>query len=117
MTKKYLIIAFVISAGVAFGVFSFAPASKILYIKNSASYLASADIRQIGDLTNTIIPSLNVPKNLTEDFAASLTQELISKNSNPTTDSSGQPALATPDVNAMAEKFITNGLNKPMKIF
>ncbi len=109
MTKKYLIIAFVISAGVAFGVFSFAPASKTLYIKNSASYLASAD-NKIGDLTNTIIPSLNVPKNITEDFAASLTQELISKNPNPTTDSSGQPALATPNVNAMAENFIKNGL-------
>jgi len=120
MTKKYLIIAFVISAGVAFGVFLFAPASKTLYIKNSASYLASADISQatnqtndrIGDLSNTIIPSINVPKNLTEDFAGVLAQELISKNQNPTTDSSGQPALATPDVNSMAEKFITDGLKQ-----
>ncbi len=111
MTKKYLIIAFVISAGVAFGVFSFAPASKTLYIKNSASYLASAD-NKIGDLTNTIIPSINVPKNLTEDFATSLTQELISKNPDPKTDSSGQPALATPDVNLMAENFIKNGLKQ-----
>ena len=120
MTKKYLIIAFVISAGVAFGVFSFAPASKNLYIKNSASYLASADISQtanqtdnkIGDLSNTIIPSIKVPKNLTENFASLLTQELISKNQNPATDSSGQPALAMPDVNAMAEKFITDGLKQ-----
>jgi len=120
MTKKYLIIAFVISAGVAFGVFSFAPASKTLYIKNSASYLASADISQtanqtdnkIGDLSNTIIPSIKVPKNLTENFASLLTQELISKNQNPATDSSGQPALAMPDVNAMAEKFITDGLKQ-----
>ena len=118
--KKYLIIAFVISAGVAFGVFLFAPASKTLYIKNSALYLASADIRQaanqannkIGDLSNTIIHSINVPKNLTEDFAGVLAQELISKNPNPTTDSSGQPTLATPDVNAMAEKFITDGLKQ-----
>ncbi len=114
MTKKYLIIAFVISAGVAFGVFSFAPASKTLYIKNSASYLAAAD-NKIGDLSNTIIPSINAPKNITEDFAASLTQELISKNQNPTTDSSGQPALATPDVNAMAENFITDGLKQANK--
>lgn len=120
MTKKYLIIVFVISAGVAFGVFLFAPASKTLYIKNSASYLASADISpttnqtndRVGDLSNTIIPSINVPKNLTEDFAGVLAQELISKNQNPTTDSSGQPALATPDVNAMAEKFITDGLKQ-----
>ena len=86
MTKKYLIIVFVISAGVAFGAFLFAPVSKTLYIKNSASYLASADINhaenKIGDLSNTIIPSINVPKNITEDFAASLTQELISKNQN-----------------------------------
>jgi len=111
MTKKYLIIAFVISAGVAFGVFSFAPASKTLYIKNSASYLVSAE-NQIGDLSNTIIPSINIPKNITEDFAASLTQELISKNQTPTTDSSGQSALATPDINAMAEKFITDGLKQ-----
>ena len=85
MTKKYLIIAFVISAGVAFGVFSFAPASKTLYIKNSASYLASAE-NKVGDLSNTIIPSINVPKNLTENFAATLTQDLISKNSVPKTD-------------------------------
>ncbi len=111
MTKKYLIIAFVISAGVAFGVFLFAPASRTLYIKNSASYLASAD-NKIGDLSNTIIPSINVPKNITEDFAASLTQELISKNQDPKTDSSGQPALAMPDVNAMAENFITDGLKQ-----
>jgi len=111
MTKKYLIIAFVISAGVAFGVFSFAPASKTLYIKNSASYLASAE-NKVGDLSNTIIPSINVPKNLTENFAATLTQDLISKNSVPKTDPSGQPALATPDINAMAEKFITDGLKQ-----
>ena len=120
MAKKYLIIAFVISAGVAFGVFLFAPASKTLYIKNSALYLASADISQttsqaedkIGDLTKTIIPSIKVPKNLTEDFAGVLAQELVSKNSELTTDVSGQPALAMPDVNAMAEKFITDGLKQ-----
>jgi len=119
-SKKYLLIAFAISAGVAFGVFSFAPASKTLYIKNSAPHLASADISQttnraddkIGNLSNNIIPSINTPKNLTEDFAASLTQELISQNPNPKTDSSGQPALATPDVNVMAEQFITNGLTQ-----
>ncbi len=116
MTKKYLIIVFVISAGVAFGVFLFAPVSKTLYIKNSTSYLASADINQaenkIGDLSNTIIPSIKVPKNLTENFVEILTKDLISKNQNPKTDSLGQPALATPDVNAMTEKFITDGLKQ-----
>ncbi len=109
--KKYLPIAFTISAGVAFGVFLFAPASKTLYIKNSDSFLASAE-NKIGDLSNTIIPPINVPKNITENFTASLTQELISKNSIPTVDSSGQPALAMPDVNAMAEKFIADGLKQ-----
>jgi len=121
MTKKYLIIAFVISAGVAFGVFSFAPASKTLYIKNSASYLASADISQttnqandkIGDLTNTIIPSINVPKNLTEDFAKVLAQQMISKNSEPKTgEASSESGLTMPDVNTMVENFITDGLKQ-----
>ncbi|MDP3004443.1 MAG: hypothetical protein Q8N43_02995 [Candidatus Azambacteria bacterium] len=119
MTKKYLIIVFVISAGVAFGVFLFAPVSKTLYIKNSASYLVSADINQaenkIGDLSNTIIPSIKVPKNLTENFVEILTKDLISKNQNPKTDSSGQPALAAPDINAMTEKFITDGLKQANK--
>ena len=109
--KKYLPIAFTISAGVAFGAFLFAPVSKTLYIKNSASYLASAE-NKIGDLSNTIVPPINIPKNVTENFAASLTQKLISKNQNPATDSSGQPALSAPDVNAMAEEFITNGLKR-----
>src|SRR3989344_5245133 len=77
--KKYLPIAFTISAGVAFGAFLFAPVSKTLYIKNSASYLASAE-NKIGDLSNTIVPPINIPKNVTENFAASLTQKLISKN-------------------------------------
>ncbi len=121
MTKKYLIIVFVISAGVAFGVFSFAPASKTLYIKNSASYLASADISQttnqtndrIGDLSNTIIPSINVPKNLTEDFAGVLAQQMISKNSEPKAgEASSESGLTMPDVNAMADKFITDGLKQ-----
>lgn len=113
MTKKYLIIAFVISAGVAFGVFSFAPASKTLYIKNNPLYFASADIHQIGDLTNTIVPSIEAPKNLTENFAEILTKDLISKNSEPKAgEVSSEPGLTMPDVNAMAEKFITDGLKQ-----
>ncbi|MDP3004411.1 MAG: hypothetical protein Q8N43_02825 [Candidatus Azambacteria bacterium] len=112
MTKKYLITALVISAGVAFGVFSFAPASKTLYIKNSASYLAPAD-NKINDLSNTIIPSINVPKNLTEDFAGVLARETIIKNLEPKAgEASPEPGLAMPDVNEMAEKFITDGLKQ-----
>ena len=112
MTKKYLIIAFVISAGVAFGVFLFAPASKTLYIKNSASYLASAD-NKIGDLSNTIIPSINIPKNLTEDFARVLARETIIKNSElKAGEASSEPGLVMPDANEMAEKFITDGLKQ-----
>jgi len=110
--KKYLPIAFTISAGVAFGVFLFAPASKTLYIKNSDSFLASAE-NKIGDLSNTIIPPINVPKNLTEDFAGVLAQQMISKNSEPKTgETSTEPGLVMPDVNAMAEKFITDGLKQ-----
>jgi len=117
-SKKYLLIVFAISAGVAFGVFLFAPVSKTLYINNGAPYLAAAIVQspteqagdKIGDLSNNIIPPINVPKNITEGFAASLAQELISKNKNSTTDPSGQSALAPPDVNVMTENFIKNGL-------
>lgn len=111
MTKKYLIIAFAISAGVAFGVFSFAPASKTLYIKNSALYLASAD-NKIGDLSSTIIPSIKVPKNLTEDFAGILTKDLISKNSETAVNLPPGRGVNLPDVNTMAESFITDGLKQ-----
>ncbi|MBU2082052.1 hypothetical protein KKH14_01345 [Patescibacteria group bacterium] len=110
--KKYLPIAFTISAGVAFGVFLFAPASKTLYIKNSDSYLASAE-NKIGDLSNTIIPSINVPKNLTENFAAMLTQEMIIKNSEPQAgEASPESGLTMPDINAITEKFIADGLKQ-----
>ena len=121
MTKKYLIIAFVISAGVAFGVFLFAPASKTLYIKNSALYLASADIRQtanqtnnkIGDLSNTIVPSIKVPENLTENFAGLLAKAIIDKNDQPKDSASlAEPGLNMPDPNKIAEEFIKNGLQK-----
>ncbi len=117
MTKKYLIIAFVISAGVTFGVFLFAPASKTLYIKNNnANYLTSADTNKIGDLSNTIIPSIKVPKNLTEDFAGILAQQMISKNSEPKAEGAPpESGLTMPDVNAMAEKFISDGLQQANK--
>jgi len=117
MTKKYLITTFVISAGVALGVFLFAPVSKTLYIKNKTPYLAAADIQRVGDLTNTIIPPIKVPKNLTENFAATLTQDLISKNENPKAGDllaglGAGPGMSMPDPSAMAEKFITDGLKQ-----
>lgn len=112
-SKKYLIIAFVISAGVAFGVFLFAPVSKTLYIKNSAPYLVAANIQQIDDLTNTIIPPIKVPKNLTKNFAEILTKDLISKNAEPKAgDLLSGPGFSMPDSNAMAEKFIKDGLQQ-----
>lgn len=112
MTRKYLIIAFVISAGVTFGVFLFAPASKTLYIKNSAPYLASAD-NKIGDLSNTIIPKIIVPENLTENFAGLLAKAIIDKNNQPKdSNSPAEPGLNMPDPNKIAEEFIRNGLQK-----
>ena len=112
-SKKYLIIAFAVSAGVAFGVFSFAPVSKTIYIKNNASFLASADVN-----SNNIIPSITVPGNLTENFAKVLAQQIISDNSDnsePKTNLPSQQGLAMPDVNAMAENFITDGLKQANK--
>ncbi|MBI4919819.1 hypothetical protein HY838_00755 [Candidatus Azambacteria bacterium] len=118
--KNRFAIAFAISAGVAFGVFAFAPASKTVYVNNNgANYLASADENQtnnltdnkIGDLSNNIIPTIRGTQNITDNFAAKLTEELISKNSNPKIDSSN-PGLNAPDVNAMAENFISDGLKK-----
>ncbi len=121
MTKKYLIVAFVISAGVAFGVFLFAPTSKTLYIKNNASYSASADIHKtanqannkIGDFSDTIIPKITVPENLTENFAGLLAKAIIDKNNQPKDDKSpAEPGLNMPDPNKIAEEFIKNGLMK-----
>jgi len=122
-SKKYLIVAFVISAGVAFGVFSFAPASKIFYIKNnSANYLAGTDIQQpaasqtngkIGNLSNNIIPPIKVTQNITENFAAALTKNLIAKNENPGVgDLLPGPGVSMPDPNKIAEDFISNGLQQ-----
>lgn len=112
MTKKYLIIAFVISAGVAFGVFLFAPVSKTLYIKNSALYLASAD-NKIGNLSNNIIPKITVPENLTENFAGLLAKAIIDKNNQPKdSNSPAQPGLNMPDPNKIAEEFIKTGLKQ-----
>ncbi len=110
--KKYLATAFVISAGVAFGVFMFAPVSKTLYIKNSNSYFAAAE-NKIGDLADNIIPPINIPKNITENFAAMLTKDLIAENSEPRTENpAAEVGLSVPDPNAMAQKFIQDGLKQ-----
>ncbi|KKS44715.1 hypothetical protein A2567_03090 [Candidatus Azambacteria bacterium RIFOXYD1_FULL_42_11] len=127
MTKKYLTIAFVISAGVAFGVFSFAPASKTFYIRNEANFLASAIESQsinpadnkIGDLSNNIIPKIKTPKNLTSEFVESLVGDIISKNakvSNVREESpSEEQALLMPDPEAIAKEFIQSGINQAHK--
>ncbi len=124
--KNRFAIAFAISAGVAFGVFAFAPASQTIYVKNGgANYSASADASkpvntdgnasagQIGDLSNNIIPSIRATQNITDNFAAALTRELISKNSTPQTDpASNQPALNMPSADSIAQKFVADGLNQ-----
>lgn len=128
MTKKYLIIAFVVSAGVAFGVFSFAPASKMIYVKSNPQYLASADINQtinkvtekISDLTNTSIPSINAPKNLTEDLGKVLIDKITAENSaeNLGVSEDSLPkisGLAVPNVDDVAKEYITNGLQQANK--
>lgn len=92
----------------------FAPVSRTLYIKNSDSFFASAE-NKIGDLSNTIIPPINVPQNITEDFAGILTQQIISKNSEPKAGESSEPKLTVPDVNVMAESFVANGLKQANK--
>ena len=121
MIKKYFIIIFVISAGVAFGVFLFGSGNKTFYIKNSAPRLQIASIHQklyqaedrIGDLSNNIIPKITVPENLTENFAGLLAKAIIDNNNQPKDDQShSQPGLNMPDPNKIAEEFIKNGLEK-----
>lgn len=121
MTKKYLIIAFIISAGVAFGVFSYAPMSRTIYIKNDTNYTASADNviqatnsdGQMGDLSNTIIPPIKTSTNITEDLANAMTQQMIYINNNiKVGDLLPNPGVNMPDPNKIAQDFITNGLQK-----
>lgn len=125
--KNYLTIAFVISSGVAFGIFMLAPASKTFYIRNEANFLASAVESQlinpvdnkIGDLSNNIIPKINITKNLTYELAESLVGDIISKNAkipnvrdkNP----SQEQALVMPNPETIAEEFIRNGINQAQK--
>lgn len=121
MIKKYFIIIFVILLGITFGVFIFNSDKKTFYIKNSAPHLQVASIHQklyqaedrIGDLSNTIIPSIKIPENLTENFAGILAKEIIGKNNQPKdSNSPAEQSLNMPDPNKIAEEFIKNGLQK-----
>ena len=121
MIKKNFTIIFVILAGIAFGVFLFTPAQKTFYIKNDSPYLAnlhrSSDYRPIadnvGNLSNTIIPSIKVPENLTENFAGLLAKEIIDKNDQPKDGNSpAEPGLNMPNPNKIVEEFIKNGLKQ-----
>ncbi len=91
------------------------------YIKNSAPSLRAASTDQniyqaedkIGDLQNTIIPSIKIPENITENFAEFLAKEIISKNDQPKDiNSPAEPGLNMPDINKITEKFVTNGLRQ-----
>lgn len=125
--KNYLTIAFVISAGVAFGVFMFAPVSKTFYIRNEANFLASAIESQpinpaddkIGDLSNNIIPKIKTPKNLTNEFVESLVDDIISRNAKVSNIREERPSeeqtLLMPNPEAIAKEFIQSGINQAQR--
>ena len=121
MIKKYFIITFVILLGIIFGVFMFGSGKTTFYVKNSAPRFPIVNLHQklyqaedrIGDLSNTIIPKINVPENLTEDFAGLLAKAIIDKNNQPKDGNSpAEPGLNMPDPNKIAEEFIKNGIAK-----
>src|SRR3989344_2343899 len=121
MIKKYFIIIFIVSAGIIFGIFLFRNGKTTFYVKNSAPRLQVASIHQelyqaedrIGDLSNTIIPKITVPENLTENFAGLLAEEIINSNNQPkNSNSSTEQGLNVPDPNKIAGEFIKNGLEK-----
>lgn len=121
MIKNKLTIIFLILAGIVFGVFLFAPATKIFYVKNNAPRLPIINISpkiyqaedKIGDLSNTIIPEITVPENLTKNFAGLLAKSIIDKNNQPKDGQSpAESRLNVPDPNKIAEEFIASGLKK-----
>lgn len=121
MSKKYLIISVITFFSVILGVFLFGSNNKTFYIKNSAPRLPIINLHQklyqaedrIGDLSNTIIPSIKIPENLTENFAGLLAKAIIDKNDRPKdANSPAEPRLNMPDPNKIAEEFIKNGLQK-----
>lgn len=121
MTKKFFIV-FIISAGIVFGLFLFAPTSKTFYVKNNAPKISVVSIGQklyqaddkISDMSNNIIPKINVPENLTENFAGLLAKTIIDNNNQPKDSASADlpVGLNMPNPNKIAEEFIKNGLQK-----
>lgn len=121
MNKKNYIIISIVIAAIIFGVFLFGSDKTTFYIKNSAPSLQTTDIHQklyqaedkIGDLSNTIIPKITVPENLTENFAGLLAKAIIDKNDRPKdANSPAEAGLNMPDPNKIAEEFIRNGLRQ-----
>lgn len=121
MNKKYLIIYAITFVAVVFGVFLFGSGKTTFYVKNNAPRLQVAAIHQklyqaedrIGDLSNTIVPTIKVPENLTENFAGLLAKEIIGNNNQPKDSKSlAEPGLNMPDPNKIAEEFIRSGLEK-----
>ena len=112
-SKKYLIVGLAVLTGIVFGFLGFVPASKTFYIKNQNNSPASAGSK-IGDLSNNIIPSIKLPKNLTYELAASIVEDIISANTeNSNTQIENPPqeqALMMPDPEKIAEEFIKNGI-------
>lgn len=124
MNKKYLIVSAITFIAVIFGFFFFNSGNRTFYIKNKTSNLSTINIGQkiyqaedrIGDLTNNIIPKINIPENLTENFAELLAKEIIGKNNQPKdTNLPTEPGLNMPDPNKIAEDFIKSGLGKANK--
>lgn len=121
MNKRYFIVSAITFVAVVFSVFLFGSGKTTFYVKNAAPRLQIAAINQklyqaedkIGDLSNNIIPEINAPENLTENFAGILAKAIIDKNNQPKNSSSpSEPGLNMPDPNKIAEEFIANGLTK-----
>lgn len=121
MNKKYVTVSAIVFAAVVFWVFLSSAGNKTLYIKNNKRQLPIVNIHQklyqaedkIGDISNTIIPKINIPENITKDFAGLLAKAIIDKNNQPKDDKlPAQPSLNVPDPSKIAEEFITSGLAK-----
>lgn len=121
MNKKNLTLSVISFFVVTAGVFLFGQNKKTFYIKNSAPHLYIASINQkiyqaedrIGDLSNTIIPKITTPENLTKNFAGLLAKSIIDKNNQPKdSNSPDQQRLNVPNPDKIAEEFIANGLKK-----
>ncbi len=119
--KRYLIVSAIIFVVVTLGIFLLGSDNQTFYIKNNSSRLPVISINhniyqaedKIGDLTNTIIPEIKLPENLTEKFNQLLAKEIIDKNNKPKDGTSpAEQGLTVPQPNKIAEEFIKNGLKK-----